>query len=376
MILFRKKLVNRRPLIPPVIDDRVSDEPPSSEPPTKKLCEDNPPKPNHHPLLQTPHPATIKSAPPPKPAPTIKCAPIIKSAPANIQSAFVTKQPALVSLPSVPDNLQSVSQSVTPPVPQAVRMPMYPPPMPGIYGIPGIPGMPAPTIPPLHCLPPGPIPAAPMLHTIQGMANIAMSIPPFQPAPPAMPPPLMNQQGLYQLGFNQAGVKQASVNEQGVIQQNVHLQDVPLQNVHQQQQPVDKPTLQKTEPPILPKDAETPSVAGMPSFSSAIPAPEVELTPEILAEIELFNLMEELQLSGNFKPPALVPNPGTSSVENTSKLLEMLHVLGEEILNYQTNKREIPVELPREDVKAVTEAISGIQAILKDGPPKEVVQAK
>ena len=208
-------------------------------------------------------------------------------------------------------------------------------------GIPfgGIPpgGISAPTVPPMQVLPPGPIPAAPIQQTIR-----AMSI-----SPALTPDP--------QKGLNQQGITQQGISKQGML--GFSHGGMP-----------DRPVMQKKLP-----GAAAPS-AGLPSFFSAIPAPEEEISPEILAEIELFDLMEELQMSGNFKPPPHILPSGvikTPVSDTTDQLLDMLHVLGEGLLHYQTNKREIPVELPREEVKYITQTISDLGKLIHEEGQKE-----
>ena len=99
----------------------------------------------------------------------------------------------------------------------------------------------------------------------------------------------------------------------------------------------------------------------MASFSTTFAEPvEDDIPPEIRAEIDLFDLMEELHLSGNFKPPE------SAKSSDPTKLLNMLHTLGEGLLEYQTKKREIPMELPRDDIKEITNCINNIGDIIRE----------
>ena len=103
-----------------------------------------------------------------------------------------------------------------------------------------------------------------------------------------------------------------------------------------------------------------PPSSNMPSFSSILREVDtIQIAPEVRAELELFDLMDELQLSGNFKPPE------SANSSDPTKLLNMLFTLGEGLLEYQTKKREIPMELPRDDIKEITNAIGSIENIIK-----------
>lgn len=107
--------------------------------------------------------------------------------------------------------------------------------------------------------------------------------------------------------------------------------------------------------PQLSKASDMSSSSSMPSFSSTFKEVDtIQIPPEIKAELELFDLMDELQLSGNFKPPE------SARSSDPTKLLNMLYTLGEGLLEYQTKKREIPMELPRDDIEEITNSISNI----------------
>ena len=86
---------------------------------------------------------------------------------------------------------------------------------------------------------------------------------------------------------------------------------------------------------------------------------EEDFTPEVQAELELYDLMEELELSGGFKRPKMPGDP-----DRTMKMVNMLHALGEGLLHYQTKKREIPMELSREEIKSVNTSLGVIEGIL------------
>jgi len=136
-------------------------------------------------------------------------------------------------------------------------------------------------------------------------------------------------------------------------------QNKPTDDIHQHQAITIPPPMPLPKISAIPGDI--PSSVDMNSFST--PFPEVEeddIPSEIRAEIELFDLMEELQLSGNFLPP----ETATKSPDPT-KLLNILFILGEGLLEYQTKQREIPMELPRDDIKEITSTISNIEEIIQ-----------
>ncbi|XP_063685392.1 uncharacterized protein LOC134819384 isoform X2 [Bolinopsis microptera] len=130
----------------------------------------------------------------------------------------------------------------------------------------------------------------------------------------------------------------------------------PTDDIHQHQAITIPPPMPLPKISAIPGDV--PSSVDMNSFSTPFPE-EDDIPSDIRAEIELFDLMEELQLSGNFQPPE------TAKEADPTKFLNILFTLGEGLLEYQTKEREIPMELPRDDIKEITNTISNIEEIIQ-----------